>query len=151
MNKIQDCIILWRGFGRPRSGNWESKCRVRIWHHDSQSATVVLFSDLDEEDSGTSITNASENIATLVRERFGLEDNNITWIEHYPRHRQKYEPPFDKEDFALIEYKTIRNQLKHPKWRYISKSQVEKMVNVDLGMNDVDFLPVLDLGVTQYV
>ena len=84
MKKIQDCIIVWRGFGRSRSGNWDSKCRVRIWHDDSHSATVVLFSDLDEDDTGTSITNASENVATLVRERFGL-NGNITWIEHYVR------------------------------------------------------------------
>lgn len=150
MNKIQDCIVVWRGFGRPRSGKWDSKCRVRIWHDDSHSATVVLFSDLDEDDTGTSITNASENVATLVRERFGL-NGNITWIEHYPRHRQKYSPPLDKEDFALIEYEDIRNQLKRPYWRYISKSEVEKMVNGDLGMNDIGFLPVLDLGVSQYV
>lgn len=150
MKKIQDCIIVWRGFGLPSSGKWDSKCRVRIWRDDTQSLTVVVFSDLDDEDTGTSITNASENVATLVRERFKL-NANTTWIEHYPRHKQKYEPPFDKEDFALIEYKTIKKQLKRPHWRYISKSEVEKMVNDNLGMDEVDFLPVLDLGVTQYV
>ncbi|EAZ88230.1 hypothetical protein [Crocosphaera chwakensis] len=57
-----DRIISWHGFGYPDKPNkpLDSKCRLRIWQQDP---VIVLFSDLNEEDTGTSITNCSENLA----------------------------------------------------------------------------------------
>ncbi len=87
--KIQpliDNIVIWRGFGYPHKPNnpWDSKCRLRIWN---QNPVIVLFSDLDIPDTGTSITNCCENLATIVQFHYKLQ-NPIRWFEHYPRHNR---------------------------------------------------------------
>jgi hypothetical protein len=62
-----DLIGIWKGFGYPdrRNFQWDSKARIRIWN--GNNCHFVVFSDLDEPDSGTSITNSSENLATFIR------------------------------------------------------------------------------------
>ena len=75
----------WTGFGNGL-GTWESKCGLIIKQpHPAQ--TIVVVSDLGE-DSGTSITNCAAALATLIVRDFKLNPATITWIEHYPSHRQ---------------------------------------------------------------
>ncbi len=118
--KIQpliDNIVIWRGFGYPHKPNnpWDSKCRLRIWN---QNPVIVLFSDLDIPDTGTSITNCCENLATIVQFHYKLQ-NPIRWFEHYPRHnrssRQKLIKMVILQQFKskvnLIEIENHDNQL----------------------------------------
>ncbi len=150
MNKIHDSIIFWQGFGNG-FGNWNSSCRVRIYQGEK---LIVLFSDLDLEGSGTSITNCIENICTLTANFFKLR--NPIFIEHYPRHIRKYESPFDKEEFSLVKcfchlegfapgYHFEYGLFKSPSWVYISKFDVEAMIG-DTSMNNVNSLPTINLG-----
>lgn len=70
MPSIVDKTYRWTGFGNGL-GNWASHCRIRIFRpHPEQ--IVVIASDLGE-DSGTSITNCAEGLATLVVRDFGLD------------------------------------------------------------------------------
>lgn len=154
MRKIQDCIIVWKGFGNG-FGNWESKCRARIYSKSQGSDVyqVVLFSDLGE-DSGSSITNSVESVCTLVANFFAL--SAPTFIEHYPRHNIKYDESFDKEDFSLVICSKANNVFsgnnyfkyglfKSPSWRYISKSDVESVIG-STSMNSANLLPTINLG-----
>jgi hypothetical protein len=57
-----DPLFRWRGFG-DGFGTWESKCRLRIY--EAPARAVVIATELPEN-TGTSITNAAEHLATLV-------------------------------------------------------------------------------------
>jgi hypothetical protein len=77
-------------------GIHDSKCGVRIIV-EGQKATVFL-AELDDN-PGTSVTNAVEDIATLLYKEsnllVGILPENITWIEHYPQ-RGKIAETYDR-------------------------------------------------------
>ncbi len=80
MQKIEDKEYHWKGFGNG-NGDWDSFCRLLIF--DSDESTFVVVSDLGM-DTGTSITNSAEHIATLVVRDYKLDPSKLTWIECYP-------------------------------------------------------------------
>ena len=141
-----DYIISWHGFGYPdrRSELWDSLCRVRIWQ---QKPIIVLFSDLNEEDTGTSITNCSENLATLVQFHFKLE-NPIRWFEHYSYHnlpeRKKKQLMFN-ESLSEIFYSHDGQRYYQPKWKPFSPSSLESLVNTSISMTDYQTVKKLHL------
>ena len=44
--------------------------------------TVVIATEL-EDNTGTSVTNVAEHLASLVCDRFGIMPEKLVWIEHY--------------------------------------------------------------------
>ncbi|NEP59732.1 MAG: hypothetical protein F6J86_06180 [Symploca sp. SIO1B1] len=134
-----DVIAIWKGFGRElhEPGLWESKARVRIWKGDECFPTVVVFSDLDESGTGTSITNCSENLATRVKWGFGLE-GPIQWVEHYPRHNQPHGTPqwLSTEDVSLVSYQMGRDGRYYgTRWLSTTREVVEAMVKSSIDMD----------------
>jgi hypothetical protein len=81
--------LKWKGFGHPRfeHGKWDSFCRLRIYRGDA--GAVVVVTDMHDRDkypegTGTSITNAAENLCQMVVEKYQLDPQSFAWIEHYP-------------------------------------------------------------------
>lgn len=78
----------------------DSKCGLEIKSNGTK--VTVILTELDDN-SGTSVTNMVEQIATMVYRKYfaGVPAESIIWIEHYPpdpkstitRHR---EGTFDK-------------------------------------------------------
>ena len=137
---IVDNLIVWHGFGYPhrRSESWYSFCRVRIWQ---QNPVVVLFSDLNEEDTGTSITNCSENLATIVQFHFQLE-KPIRWFEHYPRHNQSPKQVTEwPETVDEVFYVQEGQRYLNPRWKSFDRSSFEKLVNCSISMDGYRNLP----------
>lgn len=75
----------------------------------------VILTELDEN-TGTSVTNMIEQLATLVYHRYleGVPTENITWIEHYPERGTRKEIP---ETFDQVEMKWDSKQFRHPVWK----------------------------------
>ncbi|MDJ0599566.1 MAG: hypothetical protein QNJ37_12070 [Crocosphaera sp.] len=89
-NKLTiDKIIIWKGFGYPhqQNSNWDSKCRLRIWN---TYPMAIVVSDLNEPKTGTSITNCSENLLTLVEFHFRIK-KFFRFFEHYSYHNTSVE------------------------------------------------------------
>lgn len=146
-----DVLAKWPGFGYRDQKNrpWESIARVRIWRN--KTPIIVVFSDLDSEDTGTSITNSSEYLATLVKLHYQLSEP-ICWFEHYPRHNHTEEQKrFYKltEDITQVLYCTKNDYYYHPRWKHIDLNQARKMIGHSLSMNGELDLPVVKL-VTPY-
>lgn len=132
-----DIIAIWKGFGRidQRNGLFESKCRIRIWQlHDKN---IVLFSDLDKPDTGTSITNCSENLATLVHRDFKVSPQQTEWFQHYPRHNTSQatkEKEGIGEEVDKVSYSWDGRRFKSPRWRPSSREYLEEIVETSIGM-----------------
>lgn len=80
METLLDTEYHWQGFGNG-NGRWDSFCRMRIIR---AHELVVVATDLGN-DTGTSITNCAEYLATLFTrdfEDYGMDENTL-WIHHY--------------------------------------------------------------------
>lgn len=110
----------WKGFG-DGMGQWLSKCRLRILKpHPEQS--IVIVSDLGR-DTGTSITNCAEILATRIVQEYELDPACLMWVEHYPG-----DGSFPDEEFALVSFDWNDRRAINPDWRHISRGKLEGML-----------------------
>ena len=135
-NPTIDKIIIWHGFGYPhrKSESWDSSCRLRIWQ---QQPIIVLFSDLNEDNTGTSLTNCSENLATLVQFHFQLLEP-IRWFEHYPYHnisQEKKKQLIFKESLSEVFYDHNGKHYHSPRWKHFEREPFETLVHYLISMN----------------
>ena len=108
----------------------DSYCRLRIWRNGAASVpetrAVVLATDPDSEDAGTSITNAVEEWGAKVRALVaGVKLQNITFIEHYPHERdlsadETFDAVFFSESSAGIFHS--------PGWQRLERVWVEAAI-----------------------
>lgn len=87
-----------------------SNCNVKIIQNGE--GNYVLFTNGD----GTSVTNASEQIATEVVERFNLYITRTRFFENYP-----YDPGRVDE----VMYNWVNGLARNPQWRPADKDIVE--------------------------
>lgn len=104
--------------------NRESVCWLRVWKN--QEEVVVVATELSDN-TGPSITNASEELANEVCKVFELKDpDKIIWIEHYPG-TPSFTEHFDQVTFS----KYISGNeffLISPVWKYIKGEDVGLLV-----------------------
>ncbi len=104
-------------------------CRVR--YYDNNINHVIIIST-EIENTGLSITNGIEKIATEIRDKHSLR-SNVIWVEHYPERRyadrpdDKLDSMFD-ENFSLVTFQTIGNKFSSPKWKHLSKRDLLKLI-----------------------
>lgn len=148
---ITDVIAVWKGFGHPnqRNGLFESKCRLRIWRclrqaKPTQDKHIVLFSDLDEQDTGTSITNCSENIATLVYRDFKVPLEQTDWFQYYPRHNTPQQLQDEEgmgEEVDKVNYSWDGTKFESPVWQPSSREHLEGVLQASISMDGYKNLP----------
>ena len=154
MKPKSDVIFKWVGFGDGHFRGWKSWCRVRIW---KSNRTIVLMSDLDEEDTGTSITNSVENVMTLIHQTYELQEP-ITWIEHYPRHNaiaqlkqrigeeranRKIQRDFMyQEGFSIVSCSWDGKRYCEPLWQHLDTNN-PLLKTIETDMNHCDGLPLV--------
>ncbi len=137
MKKTIDRTCFWESFGeRGANCKWESVCRIRIYEEGDRA--VVVATDVDDpvaypDGTGTSITNCAENLARMICETFGLNPEQMTWIENYPRKAT------DPTDLPPVEFSLVRftyNRRTHsftqPSWKYLSRGEVVVLTGVTL-------------------
>ena len=75
-----ESIFSWK----TREDKVESRCYLRIYWLSFDKA-VVIVSELSDN-FGFSITDAGEELITLVCSHFKLTLSKIMWLEHFPTH-----------------------------------------------------------------
>lgn len=103
-------------------GTHKSRIRVHIYRHDKLA--IVVFEDLGH---GTSVTNASELLATEIGALKGLDPQNTAWLECYP---------YNGSDFSLdrISYTYDSKQGKYhsPNWGVLGNVTVAEIIIRDI-------------------
>ncbi|QFS51296.1 hypothetical protein [Nostoc sphaeroides] len=138
---VLDSIFTWKGAGRELQQSnpnyWDSKCRLRIYRAFS-IPTIIICSDLDEESTGTSITNSVENVATLIWKKYGTAQEflsrnmSFVFIEHYPYHNRKDKKP---ENFSLVQFNWNGQQFSQPRWSPLTPNIVLALIQQPLVKN----------------
>lgn len=109
----------------------DSYCHLRIWRSgpegDPTSRAVVMATDPDDLECGTSITNAVEDWASLARAQHlaSMPLERITFIEHYPHANDSSEPQtFD----AIFLSDSPGGKLHSPAWQRMEHVWVEAAI-----------------------
>jgi hypothetical protein len=101
---MSECILVYRGFAR--SPGW---CHVVV-AHDQAGGTAVLVGELDDN-PGTAVTNALEQIADIVRRELVDGDSDFVLYEYVPKAPPKLEPVFYR-----IEWRGEPARFSMPTW-----------------------------------
>lgn len=89
-----------------------SKCGLEIRRKPS-GTFLVIMSEL-EDNPGTSITNASESLATQIYYSFlaGVPPEQIEWMERYPAQKRR------KTSYDWVSFEWNGKEFRNPKWRH---------------------------------
>lgn len=99
-----------------------ARCGLRLLQSDA--GALVILTELPDN-PGMSVTNASEEIASLVATRYDLDPASTTWIEHYPPR-----PGIDRaETYDEITYTWTGRTASAPHWRRIAGETVERLID----------------------
>jgi hypothetical protein len=118
--KTHDYIHRYRGY-------WSDggKCRIRIYHEEGQDP-VVICSQLPEN-KNTSVTNMAEYLTAEIIEEHRLA-TPMTWIEHYPEHREKH------GEYSLVRFSSWERRdvclggVGLPRWSPYCPQEVEELL-----------------------
>lgn len=130
MPAIVDEIYVYRGYH-----GCESRCRLRVYRPEGKPP-VIIASEEEDQNPGTSITNMAEEIATDVCRIYGLAHEPFIWIEHYddrgdPAKRRGLGDAFGRvsgESFDVVMFLRRGTRLSGPEWCPITKAEVEDLI-----------------------
>lgn len=115
----------------------KSVCYLRLYQPTGHSdqAMVAVFTEL-AGNSGTSITNRIEVLATMAWEFLQRPEVAPTVVEHYPA-RGHYNPHTEKwqfpEQFDLLEFSRKPDGcFEKPRWRRVSRESIEALIGQTL-------------------
>lgn len=136
MRKTIDRTCFWEGFGERGSNfKWEAVCRILIYEEGDRA--VVVATDIDDpqtypDGTGTSITNCAENLARMICETFGLNPEQMTWVENYPR-KVTDPPDLLPVEFSLVRftYNARTGTFSQPSWKYLPRAEAVALTGDD--------------------
>jgi hypothetical protein len=120
-----------------------SKCRLRVWSFGRMNTTVVVVLSDIALDSGTSVTNRIEHIATMVNKdvlipKLGVDHDRAIWIQHHPNEEYRDDPEFELVTFDWEQvprrkrYPSVESayyhRAKHASWSYRRQEWVEELI-----------------------
>ena len=106
---------LYKGFGRV-----PSSCLIEMFNDDGE--TFICFVNTGD---GTSVTNASEQLATEIVKEYGLDPENCRFFEVYKEYN-KYDYQYDYDGFTEVTY-TWKNGVAHDAQWKPALEEIEKL------------------------
>ena len=107
-------------------GQWDapSRCGLKIAAGNDRS--IVIISELFEDNPGTSVTSFIARLATLIVNEFGLDPERTLFVEHCPDRGSKLD--HYRESFDLVRLRWDGRQYGDPEWERITKQAVDEMI-----------------------
>ena len=89
--------------------------------------TIVIATNLYENNPGTSISRWSAQLATAICKDLKIDPEHLFFIEHNPDRQSKLD--FYKETFDIVEFDLDGDLFTNPRWRRISKKEVDDIIS----------------------
>jgi len=108
------------------NGMWDlpSICGLKIVK--KQDCSVIVATDLFDENPGTSITEWNAKLAKELCDKFEIKYNQFIYIEHTPNKKTKLS--FNRESFFKVKFDILDDKFDNPRWEEISKEEVNKLI-----------------------
>ena len=110
----------------------EAKCRIRMYRPGEGTAVVIATELLDN--TGVSITNWAEYLATDFRKDYLRQGEALIWIEHYQERASRYDMSERiKETFDRVLMRWNGTAYEEPEWKLFDRAAVERLIGEPLG------------------
>lgn len=108
-------------------GMWDlpSICGLKIVRKPDK--TIVIVTDLYEENPGTPVTEWNTKLAAQICKEFEIKPENLVFIERTPDKKTKLS--FNKESFFRVYFEQDGINFNNPDWQELSKDEVNKLIN----------------------
>jgi hypothetical protein len=118
-NKYQDQVYHFKGL-------WDvpSICGIKIVKKKEKS--VIIATDLYDNNPGTSITEWNTKLAWELCNKFDLNPEMIIFIEHTPEKETKLE--FNRETFFQVNFTIENGKFVNPDWNKLTKQEVDILI-----------------------
>ena len=111
----------------PNRGMGTATCFLQVYHA-ADEPVIAIVTELPDN-WGTSITSAITDIADRVRCGYGIAQEDLVVIEHYPagtQHRRDF--PDDEDIFSRVVFKIRGGRFQHPRWIHLPRIVVETLI-----------------------
>ena len=108
-------------------GKWDVPgiCGLKVFRE--LNKTIVIATNLYKNNPGTSISRWSAQLATAICNNLKIDPEHLVFIEHNPDRKSKLD--FYKETFDLVEFDRNGGLFTNPRWKRISKKEVDDMLS----------------------
>lgn len=119
VNNYQDQVYNFKGL-------WDvpSICGLKILKKEQN--TIVIVTDLFEENPGTPITEWNTKLAKEICDENQIEYKELIFIEHTPKKETKLS--FNHESFYKVNFDISNEMFDNPKWQELKKEEVDKLI-----------------------
>ena len=100
-------------FGMP------SKCGLKI--KQLEHKTIVITTELYQDNPGTSITSVTTSLATQICEEFKIPYDKLIYLECAPGMNSKLN--FYDEVYYRVDFDLVNHELQNPKWTKITDDE----------------------------
>lgn len=107
-------------------GLWDlpSICGLKVVK--SKDHTIVIATDLFDENPGTSITEWNTKLAKEICDNRNIQYNDLIFIEHTPKKDTKLS--FNLESFFKVSFDIVDDKFENPKWDELTREDVDKLI-----------------------
>ncbi|MCK9616458.1 MAG: hypothetical protein M0R21_01325 [Lentimicrobiaceae bacterium] len=120
-NNLTDSIYRFKG-----EWDMDSQCGLKI-HRAKNGMTIVIATDLYNENPGTSVTRWNAPLATAIAAEYQIPHNKLYFIEHTPDRGSKL--TFYTETFYHVSFLSDGEKLVDPNWEKLTREEVETMLS----------------------
>lgn len=108
-------------------GMWDlpSICGLKIVQKSDK--TIVIVTDLYEENPGTPVTEWNTKLASQICKEFEIEPEKLVFIERTPDKKTKLS--FNRETFYKVVFEQNGDEFENPDWQEMTKEDVNKIIN----------------------
>jgi len=108
------------------NGLWDvpSICGLKIIK--KKDNTIIIATDLFDENPGTSITEWNTKLAKELCDKFEIVYNQLIYIEHTPDKKTKLS--FNQESFFKVNFDILNGKFDNPQWEQMSKEEVNNLI-----------------------
>lgn len=119
VNKYQDEVYHFNGL-------WDvpSICGIKIVK--KADSTVIIATDLYDDNPGTSITEWNTKLAKELCDKYKIGYDQLIYIEHTPDKKTKLS--FNLESFFKVKFDIVDDKFDNPQWEEITKEEVNKLI-----------------------
>ncbi|NOX85009.1 MAG: hypothetical protein GXO86_03435 [Chlorobi bacterium] len=107
-------------------GKWDvpSICGLKVV--EKPDKTIVIATNLYDENPGTSISRWSAQLATGICNELKIDPGKLLFIEHNPDIRSRLD--FYKETFDIVTFHREEDHFTQPQWKRISREEVDELI-----------------------
>lgn len=101
-----------------------SKCGLR--HFEQNGKTVVIVTELYQDNPGSSITSVAASLAKQVAEKFHYDPAQMVYIECNPDMESKLS--FYDEEYFRVVFELQNGEYQNPQWQKLTRDEFDSIL-----------------------